>query len=120
MDVLKEAGVTFGPPSGPRVSITREDVAGIATFSIDDSAEVQQLREKAEALAMQDARTKAERLIKLGNGRLGEIRSLQESQSSYITSSLRSLPPEQSARFDEIEINVTLQISFQMLSGAAQ
>jgi hypothetical protein len=114
VDAAKEAGVAFGPAPGTRVSISSEGPPAFATFSIDDAS---QLREKAETMAMEDARAKATRLAKLSGNRLGDIRSVQESQ--LYSASLRSLPPEMSSKLDEIEINVTLQVSFQIVRGGA-
>ena len=113
IDAAKESGVTFGPPAGSRnIIISRDDYIGFVIFSIDDTNE---LREKAEALAMEEARTKATRLAKLSGGGLGEIRSVQETSQPYIPSSLRALPPELSPKFDEIEITANLQVQFQIL-----
>jgi uncharacterized protein YggE len=112
IDTAKEAGVAFGPVVQGRISITRDETPGFMTFSIDDTSEH---RDKAETLAMEDVRKKADRLAKLSNSQLGEIRSIQESQTpSYVPSSLRSLSAEQSAKLDDMEISVVLNVSFAM------
>lgn len=116
IDSAKEAGVVFGPlPGSNRISISRDDYQGFATFMID---ELQAAREQAESQAIQDARTRAERLAKLAGCRLGEIRSLREvaRTSDLATSSILRQPnPEQSQKLDEIEISATIQVDFKLL-----
>ena len=115
IDAAKEAGVVFGPPPGSnRLSINRDEFQSFATFSIDDA---QTAREQAESQAIQDARTRADRLAKLANCGLGEVRSLRETiRTSDFTSSLgRPVNPEQSQKLEEIEISATIQVEFKLI-----
>jgi uncharacterized protein YggE len=111
MDAAKEAGVSFGPsPSASRISVIREELPATVTFMIDEPGAA---RAKAEAQAMQDAREKADRFVKLSGGRLGHIQSLRE---SYMPSPLRTAHPDQSSKLDPIELSVTLDVQFRLLS----
>lgn len=116
IDTAKEAGVVFGPPpNAGRLSINRDEFQSFATFSIDDP---QTAREQAESQAIQDARTRAERLAKIANCRLGDVRSVREVARStdYSTPGLiRSPNPEQSQKLDDIEITAIIQVDFKLL-----
>jgi uncharacterized protein YggE len=108
IDAAKESGVTFGPPPGSnRISITRDEYQGFATFMVDDP---QAYREQAEAQAMEDAKVKATRLAKLSGGTLRGVLTIRE--STYIPSPLRPSTPEQSPKLDEIEFATTLEVQF--------
>lgn len=118
VDGGKEAGVTFGSPQSLRsLSSSREELSTFATFLVDDLAA---MREQAEVQALQNARTTATRLAKLSGLELGEIRAVQE--SNYLASSLRPSSPEQSSKFEDLEVSVTLQVQFALRPalGAAE
>ena len=77
VDVIKDAGLVIGP--GPKsmieIQLSRGQPATLATFRLSDT---DSLRQQAYEAAMQQARSKAERLAQLAGVQLGEIVSIRE------------------------------------------
>jgi uncharacterized protein YggE len=118
IDVLKESGVTFGPPAGTRILTSRDDGPGIVTFRVDD---VRSLEEQAEVEAMKIAQRKAERLARLSGTRIGEVRSVSSSTrgaSTYSISGTRTASPEESSKLGDIEIDVVLNVQYSLRQDA--
>ena len=81
IDAGKDAGLTVGPPSPTnyyqyQMMMNRgETNTGIASFKIENATD---LREQAYAKAIENARSKAERLAKLSGVKLGRVVSVQD------------------------------------------
>lgn len=120
-DTAKQAGVHFGPsPTANRSPISRDEYQGYAMYLIDDTS---LLREEAEAIALRNARSRAEKLALAAGCRLGEIRAVREMQrtSELLLGAGRGIPLDQTAKLEDIEVTAHLDVSFVLLppEGAA-
>jgi uncharacterized protein YggE len=130
LDTAKDAGATIGPASDASALLARmygqQMSAAIATFVLDDAGE---LREKAYRNAMEQARTRAERLAALAHVKLGPVLSVQE---TAVAGGADTNPQQQmimamygirdanhkddlrvtSDTFSEIPVRVNLQVRF--------
>ena len=124
IDAGRDAGLTVGGPMPQnyyqmQIMMQQGNTPGMASFKIADSSG---LREQAYAKAIENARSKAERLARLAGVKLGKVTSVQDSvvqapqaQVVYVYGNQQQQPNESelsSPVAGDITMNVRLTVQF--------
>lgn len=111
IDAGNEAGLTFGKTKSEMEIIRSDSASDYVLFRLVNTADAQA---RARELAMQEARSNAEKLAGLAGATLGRVVSLDEMNiSTYVPSSMRAEPNTTTTR-DTIEVSASIRVRFEI------
>jgi uncharacterized protein YggE len=117
VDTAKDAGATVGKVTGSNVYSAMVEDGGDATAVVQFIVEhAEEPREEAYRKAFAEAKTRAQRLAKLADARLGKAISIEEAETAVMMYGTHTESTDESRltsdRLVDIPVRVTLRVQF--------